>query len=264
MTQDLVSLQKHAEQIVKTAADKLKPYFGNVKYEQKSNADYFDVVTELDKSTEKTISSELEKVDPSFGFYGEEFGQARKGKRQWILDPIDGTSLFIRGIPFCSTMLALAEGPDVLISIIVNIANGDVYTAIKDGGAKKNGKAIKVSTRSLNEAYIGFEINRSIAGNNEIAERFSSLSAPYKTMNSGWEFCMTAEGKLDGRIQKDPWGGIYDFAPGSLLVREAGGIVNNIGESTFDYRNLNIIATNKRIYSELTEGRDALFPVSKK
>lgn len=264
MTNNLAQLQKVALEIVQSAVAKLKPHFGNVEYKQKANADYFDVVTDLDRSTEKLIAHELEKVDSSIGFYGEEFGQVRKGKKQWILDPIDGTSLFIRGIPFCSTMLALTEDPDVLIAIIVNIATGDVYTAIKDGGAKKNGNTISVSSRSLKEAYIGFEINRKINGNNEIADRFSTLTAPYKTMNSGWEFCMTAEGKLDGRIQKDPWGGIYDFAPGSLLVREAGGVVNNIGKSTFDYRNVNSIATNNNIYTELTTGNDALFPVGKK
>lgn len=263
MKNNIQELLKPAQSIVEQAVAKLKPHFGNVTYKQKANSDYFDVVTELDKSTEKLIAKELEKVDSSIGFYGEEFGQLRKGKQQWILDPIDGTSLFIRGIPFCSTMLALTEGPDVLLSVIVIIASGDAYTAVRNGGAKKNGKKIHVSSRSLNQAYIGLEINRGVGNNFEIAEKFNKVSAAYKSMNSGWEFCMTAEGKLDGRIQKDPWGGIYDFAPGSLLVLEAGGVVNNIGQNSYDYRNLNFIATNKQIYNELTTGGDALFPVAK-
>lgn len=261
---ELNQLLGPAQEIVAQAVAKLAPHFGNVEYVQKANSDYFDVVTKLDISTEKYIDEQLAKVDSSIGFYGEEHGETRSGKRRWVLDPIDGTSLFIRGLPFCTTMLALAEGPDVLISIIMNIANGDAYTATKDGGAKKNSKAIRVSERTLKEAYIGFEINRSVGNNHEIAERLANLTGTYKSMNSGWEFCMTAEGKLDGRIQKDPWGGIYDFAPGSLLVREAGGVVANIGSNKFDYRNLNFIATNPLIYQELVIAQNALFPLETK
>lgn len=264
MSGNLLELQKAAIEIVQSAAVKLKPHFGNVPFKQKANNDYFDVVTELDLSTEKLISAQLEKVDPAIGFYGEELGLHRAGKRQWILDPIDGTSVFIRGLPFCSTMLALTEGSDVLMSVIVIIDSGDVYTAIKGSGTTKNGSKIHVSSRNLKEAYIGLEINRAIGNNHEVIEKFNKVSAAYKTMNSGWEFCMTAEGKLDGRIQKDPWGGIYDFAPGSLLVREAGGVVNNISKSSYDYRNLSFIATNSVIYDELVYGKNALFPLEEK
>lgn len=258
---EIEQLLKSAQSIVVQAAAKLKPHFGNVSYRQKANDDYFDVVTKLDYSTEEFIDQQLAKVNPSIGFYGEEHGQTRTGERQWVLDPIDGTSLFIRGIPMCSTMLALVEGPEVLLAIIVNIANGDTYSAVRSGGAHKNGQPIHVSKRKLREAFIGFEVDRSKRGNEEVADRFRSVSMPYKSMNSGWEFCMTAEGKLDGRIQKDPWGGIYDFAAGSLLVKEAGGVVANIGVETYDYRNLNFIATNEVIYNELVHGKNAIFPL---
>ncbi len=74
---------------------------------------------------------------------------------------------------------------------------------------------------------------------------------------------MVASGKLEGRVTLDPYGKIWDYAPGSLLVSEVGGIVTNIGKETYDYRNLNSIVTNPIIYKELTEGETAIFPVEK-
>jgi fructose-1,6-bisphosphatase/inositol monophosphatase family enzyme len=73
---------------------------------------------------------------------------------------------------------------------------------------------------------------------------------------------MVASGKLDGRLALDPWGQDWDFAPGSLLVTEAGGIATNLGKNTYDYRNHNYIIANPLVHEELTVGPRALFPVA--
>ena len=89
------------------------------------------------------------------------------------------------------------------------------------------------------------------------------LCSPLKFMCAGHEFAMVASGKLEGRIMYDPYGFDYDFAPGSLLVSEAGGVVTNIGSDKYDYRNLNSIAANPKLHQALTEGEGALFPLGR-
>ena len=83
----------------------------------------------------------------------------------------------------------------------------------------------------------------------------------FKAGSSGFEFAMVASGKLDGRLCFDSYGKDYDFAPGSLLVEEAGGVVANIGSREYDYRNGNFIAANPLVFKQLTEGPDAIFPI---
>ena len=81
------------------------------------------------------------------------------------------------------------------------------------------------------------------------------------TISAGFEMTMVAQGKWEGRITKEPFGKTWDFAPGSLLISEAGGVVTNIGKDTYDYHNLDYLMTNPVIHKELTEGVDALFPL---
>ena len=79
--------------------------------------------------------------------------------------------------------------------------------------------------------------------------------------SAGYEYILVAVGKLEGRVCFNPYGEDYDYAPGSLLVSEAGGKVTNIGSTKYDFNNLNFIAANKPLYKEWTEGKDALFPI---
>ncbi len=80
-----------------------------------------------------------------------------------------------------------------------------------------------------------------------------------QTISAGYEFVLVATGKIEARICFDPFGKDYDFAPGSLLVSEAGGIVANIGLTTYDYRNTNLIAGNKSVFENYTSGEAAIF-----
>jgi fructose-1,6-bisphosphatase/inositol monophosphatase family enzyme len=108
---------------------------------------------------------------------------------------------------------------------------------------------------------VGAEINTAVEGNLAILHRLQARTVPFATINCGWEFAMTASGRLDGRIMKNPWGGIWDYAPGSLLVSEAGGQVANLGCHAYDYRNFDCMAVTPRVFRELTGGEDAIFPI---
>ena len=249
--------------LLEEAGGELKKQFGNVKNVHQKVNTYVDVVTDLDRSTEEFLSKQLKKAFPSIEFFGEEFGGNKEVERFWLCDPIDGTAHFVRGLPFCTTMLALVEDGNVVFSVIYDFMKGDFYWAEKGKGAWKKKEAIHVSSRSLKEGYVSFETN--VQKRKENARKYFELNSKtvlLHMISAGFEYAMVASGKLDARISLDPYGKIWDFAPGSLLVAEAGGVVANIGSKGYDYRNFNFIAANPVIYKELTEGKNPLFPIT--
>ena len=115
-----------AVEAVLEAGVSLKQAFGNVKL-LKHKEDQ-SVVTQLDIDTEASIEKKLRTHDSAIGFAGEESGVRTKADRFWLLDPIDGTQHFLRGIPFCTTMLALIEDRQVVLSVIYNFVTGELFT----------------------------------------------------------------------------------------------------------------------------------------
>jgi len=237
--------------IIEDVGKELAQSFGRVEaIAQKTNSPG-DVVTELDRKTEKTVAERLKKLYPSIDFVGEEFGGNDKAERLWILDPIDGTAHFIRGIPFCTTQIALIEEGQVVFSLIYNFVTKEMFSAQKGMGAKLNGASIHVSNRQLKDAYVVVETHRDKKENLDKFMRISAKCPILTTINTGFEFGLLASGKIEARVAFDPHGYDWDYAPGSLLVSEAGGIVKNIGSDSYDYRNHNFIASNHEVYEEL-------------
>ncbi len=246
--------------IIKKAREIALPYYGNVAHIEKS-AQMNDVLTALDTEIETYLKSELAIHYPDIAFVGEETGGDRSATRKWLCDPIDGTALFVRGMPFCTTMLALIEDGQVTFSVIYDFVTDHFYHAIKGAGAFCDGAPIHVSDRSSGKAYLSWETHLTKPENLETHFQLMKHGSFFKTMTAGHEFILVATGKIEGRICFDPFGGDYDYAAGSLLVSEAGGVVANIGSSVYDYTNLNFIASNKEIFSALTQGPDAVFPI---
>jgi myo-inositol-1(or 4)-monophosphatase len=209
-----------------------------------------DMVTRFDTGAEEIVARSLAAHDPSIDFVGEENG-GKHTDRFWIVDPIDGTGYFARGIPHCTTMIALIESGEPTLSVIYNFVTGELYTAEKGKGAFLDGAPIRVSDRPLAQSYIGVETNLEKP---VVAEAFAALAPKIvwlHTISCGYEFGKIAEGKLDGRVQINPFGRDHDFAPCGLLVAEAGGVVRNFGSDSYDFRNHNFIAANPRVYEEL-------------
>ena len=256
------SVSEYALPIIRKTRGILLPFWGNADIIHQKSAAPADVVTKLDREIETYLSEELRKADSSIGFVGEEFGGERGAERFWLCDPIDGTAHFIRGLPFCTVMLALIEEGQVNFSIVYDFINDIVYRAERGTGTYKNDIRLFVSDRPIADAYLGYETHLNKSKNMKRFLRLREKGALFRSVNAGWEFAMVAEGKLEGRISFDPWGKDYDFAPGSLLVSEAGGIVANLGKATYDYRNLDFIASNKFVFKALTEGKDAIFPIT--
>lgn len=238
----------------------LRGHYGNVEAEAKDN--FGDLVTELDRKTEVFLAAKFKEFDPTIGFRGEEFGVTSDSDRTWLVDPIDGTTHFVRGLPFCTTMVALIDNGQIVLSVIYDFVNQDTYWAITGEGAYKNQTRLHVSDRPLRQSLLSYETNSKQPGNLDLWLTLRDKTNYIQTMNCGYEFAMIASGKLDGRIAKDPYGKDWDFAPGSLLVAEACGIVANLGKSTYDYTDHDYLMTNQHVYDELTHPVTGLFPVT--
>ena len=212
-----------------------------------------DVVTEIDHKVEEILKEKLTLAYPDIAFVGEEGGGNRDAKTFWLVDPIDGTGDYVRGLPFSTVMLALIDEGQVIFSAIYDFIKDDMYWAEKGKGAYKNEEKIHVSDRSINEAYIGIE-TRSYKKENQIYfGKIHEKAGFFNSVSAGWELAMVASGKLDARISFDGYGKDYDYAPGTLLISEAGGIVKNLNSETYDYRNTSLIAANPKVYASLKE-----------
>lgn len=259
-------LSRHTEvvkEVVQEAGKKLVHHFGEADVTHQKSERGVDVVTQLDIDTENFIAEQLSKFDSSIGFVGEEFGERQMSDRFWLVDPIDGTSHFVRGIPYCTTMIALIENGQVVVSVINNFITGELFEATKGKGAKLNGKATHVSERPLKDAYLFFESDLKSPQSLDSFLKLRQKSTLLTTINCGYEYGLIASGKIEGRICVEPYGKDWDYAPGSLLVTEAGGRVTNIGSNSYDYTNHNFIASNKKVFDELTKGNTPLIPIKR-
>lgn len=240
------------------------PQYGNVEVICNKSEFATDAVTQIDRDVEKFLKTELQYVYADIEFVGEEFGGNRDAKTFWLCDPIDGTENYIRGLPFCTTMLALIDDGAVVFGAIYDFVNDDLYWAEKGKGAYKNNEPIRVSNRDMKCAFVANELRSTTPEQVELYQRVynSGLMVP-KIVAAGYEFVQVAKGTWDARIHCEPWGKDFDFAPGIILIQEAGGIVANIGTHDFNYKNRNFIAANPVLYKQLTEGDDPLFPIKK-
>ncbi len=260
-------LQESLELAIESAREvgqKLVKHYGNVEIEAKSDSGNVarDIVTELDRQTETFLSEKFKEFDPTIGFRGEEFGVENHANTTWLVDPIDGTNHFVRGLPFCTTMIALVENGTVILAVIHDFVRGETYWATKGGGAFKDGEPIHVSTRPLDQAVLSIETKIDKPENTELYLKIKKrLGGTIETVNCGFEFAMIASGKIDGKVTKDPYGFDWDYAAGTLLVEEAGGIVRNHGRADYDFTNHDFIAANPAVYEALTTGAEAIFPI---
>ena len=223
---------------------------GTIGHTKKLNP--YDLLTELDVAVEDHITARLRSLDPNTPVVGEEMGGDRDSDKYWLVDPIDGTIHFVRGNPFYCFMIALIVDKEPVVSLIYNFSNKDLFHAIKGHGAYHNGTIILVSERPVREAIIQTEINLHNTPNTRLQQLLSTKFRLLSLFCPGYEFSMIAAGKAEGRICIDPFGKDYDFAPGVLLVQEAGGVARNLSGN--DYRTTDsdlIVASSEEVYQAL-------------
>lgn len=185
-----------------------------------------DFVSEADKACEDFVAGALLKAFPEDAFLGEEGGlQNEGGAATWIIDPIDGTSNFIAGIPIWCVSLGLVIGGESVLGIVYNPMTEELYTAQKGAGAFLNGRRIRVSNaRKLDEARVGlgFSYRRPVQDHVAAVSACLESSCEYTRFGSGaLGMAFAADGRLDGYYEAhiNSW----DVAAGLVLVTEAGG-----------------------------------------
>lgn len=220
--------------------------------------EYYDMVTKYDIKIEQFLQNEILKIYPTHKFIGEEETAANNNQISkltneptWIIDPIDGTSNFIKNLPHTCISIALAINQEIVIGIVNNPILNELYTAKKGQGAFLNGKPIKVSDcKNIRSANIAYEISLI----HEPKIRFKNIKRVYKLGSNATRtlsfssvvisLCYVARGSIDAYVIEDmyPW----DVAAGSLLITEAGGYISNINGDKFDLMKVSLICGSKK------------------
>jgi len=242
-----------AERVIRHTLEGLRPRLletqGNIEHRLKDDK---TAVTEMDLLVEDRLRQSLAAFDKRIGFGGEESGVDLEQPTFWLVDPIDGTEPFIRGMPFATNMIALIHHGEPILSVIYNFVLDDYYVAIKGEGATCNGHTIHVSSRGMGRAWVTIGTASGESGVEGLYDRISTtVNAVRRYGASGFEYTQIASGALEARITFHGHGFAWDFAPGALLVQEAGGRAANIGATSYDFRNLNHIVANSTTFEEL-------------
>jgi myo-inositol-1(or 4)-monophosphatase len=235
----------------------LKRDFGEVEKLQVSLKGPANFVTAADRRAEETLYAELAKARPGYGFVGEEAGK-REGAdttHTWIVDPLDGTTNFLHGIPqFCISIGLQREGT-IVAGVIYNPANDDLFVAERGKGAFLNDQRIRVAARRrLSEAIIACGLPHLGRGNIALGHRETAavqgqVAGLRRFGAAALDLAWVAAGRFDGYWEREikPW----DMAAGMLIVREAGGFVSDCDGADEMLAKGHIVAGNETIQKEL-------------
>ena len=219
-----------------------------------------DYVSEVDRAAEHAIIGTLLEAYPGHGILAEESGRehgARHSEYVWIIDPLDGTTNFLHGLPVYAVSIALAHRGQVQQAVVYDPTRNDLYFASKGRGAFCNDRRLRVSKRlRLSESLIGTgfpfrkgdNFKRYLKMFEEVMHSCSGLRRPGA---AALDLCYVAAGYYDGFFETglSPW----DVAAGSLMVTEAGGLIGNFtGESDYLYQR-EVVAGNPKIYGQLVQ-----------
>ena len=197
--------------------------------------DRMDYASEVDRLAEAAVVKELRRAYPEYAVLGEEYGE-QKGSRgasryTWVIDPLDGTSNYLRGFPHWCVSIALCEGPEPLHGVIFDPLRNELFTATRGGGTQLNEKRVRVAERKdLNGATIatGFhprERQRTAAQFDCLRQVLSVAEDVRRTGSAALDLAYVAAGRLDGYFEAGVQA--WDIAAGMLMVREAGGKVTD-------------------------------------
>ena len=216
--------------------------FGEIENLQVSRKGPNDFVTNSDIKTERIIIDELKKAKPNYSIISEEYGVEinKDEKNTWLIDPIDGTINFLHGIPHFAISIALKSNNEIVSGIIFDPIKNELFFAEKNNGAYFNNQRIRVSRKKeINDCL--FVTGGKIKIESNLTYRRSGCAA--------LDMAYVASGRYDGYFQNNLK--IWDIAAGIILIKEAGGIINDIDLSKTE--NIKVIASSEDINAKLIE-----------
>ncbi len=257
MTMDLQAICKKTIDAVKRAGkfiheESLKITTADIQHKGER-----DLVSYVDIQAEKILVEALRKIVPEAGFLTEEKTFADSKDLEWIIDPLDGTTNFLHGVPVFSTSVGLVNKNEILVGVVLEINQNECFYAWQNGGAFLNGKPISVSkVLSLKESLIstGFPYKHDGKMEKYIQSIYAILKKTHGIRRFGSaavDLCYVASGRFDGYFEYNlnPW----DIAGGALIVKEAGGAVSDFkGGDNFIFGK-EIVACTPKILNELLQ-----------
>ncbi len=233
--------------------------FGEVEKLQVSVKGPGDFVTVTDKKVEKILIDELQKARPNYSILSEETGEIKNDDEfRWIIDPIDGTANFLHGIPHFAISIGLEKKNEIICGIIYDPIKDEMFMGEKGSGSFLNNQRMRVSGRKkLKDCVIFTGGPRSLAKDKDLSLReyqnFSSkVLTPIRKMGSAaLDMAYVAAGRSDGFWHRNL--NYWDIAAGIILVKEAGGFVNDFSGDDKYVENENILVTNANISKEMIE-----------
>jgi myo-inositol-1(or 4)-monophosphatase len=239
----MISISSNLNIMIKAAEKASKSVirdFGEVEKLQVSKKGPRDFVTKTDKHVEKILIEELGKTKKNYSFLSEEVGSIKNKDQEniWIIDPIDGTTNFLHGIPHFAICIALKSKKEVVSGIIFDPIKDEMFFAEKNKGAFLNNHRLRVSKKN--------SIEDCLFSSNHEGVKFSDLNMRYSGC-AALDLAYVASGRLDGFFQNKI--NLWDVAAGALLVEEAGGIVNDLNEFTIN--NIDIKASSTSINDQM-------------
>jgi myo-inositol-1(or 4)-monophosphatase len=250
MIQDIINISHEAGEIVREGFGK------NFGIEYKTNE--ANLVTDIDKASEKHIKEFIQKKYPSHSILAEEGGETKNELEYlWVVDPIDGTTNFAHGLPIFSISIGLQKRGKAIAGVVYDVMQDITYSAELGSGSFANSQRINVS-KNDNLAHsvlvTGFPYN--ISDNPENAlEKFTALTKASRGIrrlgSAAIDFCYVAKGVFDGfwEVYLHPW----DICAGKLIVEEAGGTVTGFKGEEIDIYTRRILATNGGIHLRMIE-----------
>ncbi|BCJ89851.1 inositol monophosphatase [Terrihabitans soli] len=233
--------------------------FGEVEQLQVSIKGPSDFVSAADRKAEEILVKELQKARPEIGFLLEEGGAVAgsDASQRFIIDPLDGTTNFLHGIPQFAVSVALEKNSQLIAAVVYNPVNDELFTAERGQGAFLNDRRIRVAARQrLNDCVIGTGVTHRGKGDHDLFGRelksVQTEVAGIRRMGAAsLDLAYLAAGRLDGFWERDlkPW----DIAAGILLIREAGGYVTDLNGRDDMFEHGHLCAGNETIHKALLE-----------
>ena len=231
--------------------------FGEIENLQVSSKGPGDFVSRADVRAEQLVREELSEARPNYGWLGEESGEAKGADptRRWIVDPLDGTTNFLHGLPHWAVSIGLEHKGEIVAGVVYDPVKDEMFVAEKGAGAYLNDRRLRVSgRRDLIETI--FATGIPFGGRTELPRTLRELAAltPHTAGIRRWgsaalDLAYVAAGRLDGYWERglNPW----DVAAGLLLVREAGGFVGTIEGDGSPLAEGSIAAANPTVFEGL-------------
>ena len=233
--------------------------FGEVQNLQVSLKGPGDYAMQAERKAEKLVREELTKARPTYGFLGGEADEivGTDGAHRWIVDPLDGTTNFLHGIPAFAISIALERNGEIVAAVVLNPATDELFTAERGGGAFVNDRRLRVAARkNLSDAVIGCAVPHLGLGNHgkfliELRHVMGEVAGVRRLGSTALDLAYIAAGRFDGFWEREllPW----DIAAGILLIREAGGYLSDLDGGSAMFDTGTIIAGNEYIHKALRE-----------